>query len=830
MKRERIIKIGVLAVVFVFSIIGFSYWTNRGNSHMTADMGSATFPTISFKVGDQEVNTLVGYKREMNVVAVRDTILAYGDDGDLALCVEHYGKHIDSLKYEILASDGKEKLREETIDDVKKEMSIRVDRALGREQEGVLKFTLDCDGEELYYYTRIIKDNGYHVKECLEYAKDFHTNALKKQNEESIKLVLETNEKGNNKTLQHVNIHSDLKHVMWGELSPKLVGEANVEIKEAKKAYTSILLSYQVECKGDNNKKEVYQVDEFFKVLYGKNRCYVLEYDRTMEEVFNTSNTVLSDKGVVLGISDEGNLYKVNKKGTAVAFVQANELWSYNKEEDAFSLLFSFVDSENKNQRNLTGKNSIRICSMDDEGNVTFTVCGYMNRGMHEGESGVAIYYYNVSQNTVQEEAFIPSLESVSVIEKELDKLAYYNSEKKELSLIADGKLLKSKSKKTGYTVIIDDLANKNYVVSPDGSMIAYQIEKEKQKIIEIWDLSKDSKWSIEPESEQQVIPLGFVENDFVYGIAMKDNEGVNSSGAKVQAMHRLEICDQNQKVVKTYEKDDSYILSATIEDNLIRLKQGRKNGNRYVEIEEDYITNNETANEFVSRQSYWTDLKQTQYRFVFNKGIKDKKAKTIKAKQVLQEKSTVLEPQKSSKTYYFVFGHGTSLGVFEEPSDAVAVAENCAGVVISQNQNYVWEANNREAWYRNQKIERFTVKSGENGLGACVRRILSYERKEAKGFSNLDVKNAEKILREHLETETICFQGASVKDVFYLMNKGVPVIAMKNGSDAILLVGYDAKTVTYIDPMSGEVTTNAIEKVDQMLAGSDQTLIAYIK
>ncbi len=830
MKRERIIKIGVLAVVFVFSIIGFSFLTNRGNSHMTADMGTATFPTISFQVGDHEVNTLVGYKREMKVAAVRDTILAYEDNGKLNVHLEPYGKHIDSLKYEILSLDGKEKLREETVDDVKKSLTLRVDRALNREQEGILKITLNCEGENLYYYTRIIKDNGYHVNECVEYVQEFHMNAIKKQNEESIKLVLEPNEKGNNKTLQHVNIHSDLKHVMWGDLSPKLVNDASIEIKEVKKAYTSILLSYRVACKGDNNKEEVYQVDEFFKVFYGKNRFYVLEYDRTMEEVFDTSNVVLSDKGVVLGISDEENSYKINKDGTAIAFMQANELWSYSKEKDAFSLLFSFVDSENENKRNRTDNHSIRISAIDEEGNVTFTVCGYMNRGVHEGESGVGIYYYNASQNTVQEEAFIPSTDSLSVIEKELDKLTYYNKEKKELYLIADGNLLKSKSKKTGYTVVMEDLESKNYVVSPNGNMIAYQVEREKDSVIEIWDLSKDSKWNVEPESGQNVFPLGFVENDFVYGIALEDNEGISASGMKVQAMHRLEIRDQNQKVVKVYEKQDSYILDATIEENQIRLKQGRKSGDRYIEIEEDYITNNETANEFVSRQSYWTDLKQTQYRFVFSKGIKGKKAKTLKAKQVLQERSVVFETQENNGSYYYVYGHGKNIDAFREPSDAIVLAESCSGVVVSQNQHYVWEANNREAWYRNAKIERFTAKQGENGLAACVRRILTYERKEAGELSSLDIKNAEKILSQQLETETIRFHGASVKDVFYLINKGVPVIAMKNSSNAILLVGYDAKTVTYVDPMSGEVFTHAIEKVDQLLEGSGCTMIAYIK
>jgi surface protein len=77
---------------------------------------------------------------------------------------------------------------------------------------------------------------------------------------------------------------------MWGKLEPKIVQEPKIDITETKKAYTSVVLRYQVLCEGDNNKKETYEVKEFFKVLYKKDSFYLLEYDRTMEEIFDTSN------------------------------------------------------------------------------------------------------------------------------------------------------------------------------------------------------------------------------------------------------------------------------------------------------------------------------------------------------------------------------------------------------------------------------------------------------------------------------------------------------------------------------------------------------------
>ena len=112
-------------------------------------------------------------------------------------------------------------------------------------------------------------------------------------------------------------------------------------------------------------------------------------------------------------------------------------------------------------------------------------------------------------------------------------------------------------------------------------------------------------------------------------------------------------------------------------------------------------------------------------------------------------------------------------------------------------------------AWYRNFKFDRFVAKDGENGFEACEKKAFSVEGEP---------------------TETIRFEGNSVKDLFYLMDKGTPVIAMKSNSNAILLVGYDAKTVTYIDPMSGTVYTHNIGKVDEMLKEGGNTFLAYIK
>lgn len=830
--KERTVRIVVLSVVFVLAIIVFSFWTNRGSDDMTADMGSATLPTVSFRVAGREVNMLTGYKREMNFSAVRDTISVYEESEKLEMTIHHNADSVDSVSYEIYTLDGEEKLYQETINKVKGKVSLKMGAKLSEGQEGVLKITLHRGEAPLYYYTRVMKDNNYHVKDCVNYIEELHTNILKKQNEDAVKKVMESNSEGDNTTFQHVTIHSDLNHIMWGSLKPEVVNDLKYEIKEAKEAYTSVLLRYQVSCAGDNNERELYNVQEFFKVAYGSERIYLLEYDRAMEEIFDTSNVTLSSKGVILGIAKEDTPYKVNSDGSIVAYVQANELWNYQRDEDAFSLVFSFASAEKYDERNLTDNHSINILSMEDDGNMTFSVSGYMNRGEHEGESGIVIYYYYASKNCTREIAFIPSTESYTLMEKTLGESAYYNQEQDVLYLLSHGTLRKVDMEESVNTVLVEGLQKGQYVASDDGHLFAYQKNADGNIVTEVWDFANESKKVLSASAGEVIVPLGFVGNDFVYGISKTENAGHDTSGIAVQAMHKVEIRNEKNKVIKTYEQANVYVLRAIVENNMITLKQGVKEGNLFKEISEDYITNNETSSdEQVVLKSYLTDLKGKQYRLTFAKSIQDIKAKALHPKQVIQERATVLELEsETSAEYFYVYGHGEQAGVFEEAGEAITLAEELSGVVISPKQNYVWEADNRVAWYRNFEVSAFAAKDGETNLAACVRKVLSYEGKSVDVAAELSSKAPEQILSEHLETEAVRFRSCSVKDMFYLIDKGVPVIGLKDSTNAILFIGYDAKTATYIDPTNGGIYASSIEKIDEMLKGSGNTFIGYVR
>ena len=291
-------------------------------------------------------------------------------------------------------------------------------------REAVLKVILTTGDETVSYYTRIAAPTDLTTQECLEYAMDFHDKAINQEGTEDLQSHLEPNEESDNTTYQTVNIHSDVTHVQWGELSPEIVGDVEWSIKESNTVYTSILAKYQVSCQDENGETALYNVKEFFRVRFLVDTIYLLDYNRDMEQIFEGRTQDFDENGILFGITSLDDVqYEANSDETIVAFVQGRNLWLYNGEEDELTEVFSFSDQEGRDMRSKNDQHAVRIISMDDNGNLAFAVYGYMNRGYHEGEVGVGIYYFSTDTNAIEEKAFIPSTKSYAIAADELGKM-----------------------------------------------------------------------------------------------------------------------------------------------------------------------------------------------------------------------------------------------------------------------------------------------------------------------------------------------------------------------------------------------------------------------
>lgn len=811
--KRYLVNGGILVAVFVFAVIIFSYVTNKENSNdMLADMGSASRPQVSFSCNGYEVNSLPVYAKDMEITAVRDTVTPVSSE-QLELKVKAYDNSIESLEYAVYTLDGEEKLLDGKVGQPQETAVLPLDKEGLLAEERVLEIILNMEEEKrAYLYTRIVDSTETNVFECLNYIRVFHEDALNKADDSVVKSSIEPNEEGDNTTFAHVTINSDYDHVSWGSLEPEVENSELWNIKEINSTYTSVQLQYRVRCKGEENESDIYSVKEFFRVRHipEGNKDYLLDYDRTMKQIFDSSHQTLSDKGITLGIADGDVSYMSNKDGTIVSFVQARELWNYNKETDALSLVFSFADAENTDIRNLFPQHEIKLLQMDEKGNTVFSVFGYMNRGSHEGEVGIAVYYYDTEQNSVEEKVFVSSKRSYERVIYELGDLVYYSVSNNIFYVLSDGTLYEVDADNGKKTELATGLSDSQYVVSDDGKLAAYrkQADKSGGGSVAVKNFSTGEERTVEGASDEIICPLGFMNNDFVYGVSRKEDAGKTVSGQETAPMYKVIIENSKGKTVKTYEQEGFYILGAEFEDGLITLDRATKDGTTYTGTSEDYITNNEKKGKSkIYAEVYVTELKETQTRLVFEDGIEDVKPELLKPKQVLRNNVEVVTfEDEDAQEKCYVYGYGGLQGIYDSAGKAIQAADMYNGVVVSKRQTYIWQRGNRDL--------KYSISGKDEEIRTICARLNNGE-------------SAADIMGDISDGKSIDLTGCDAEQLLYIVNQDTPVIAMLDTKTAVVIVGYGEGFITYKNSGGGQ-NVMSYEEMNGMTAGSGHTYVAY--
>lgn len=833
--KEKVKRAGILTFVFLIAVIVFSFLTNQGNADMTADMGGATLPRIQIVSGEYEINPLVGYVSEMNVGKMRSTITPVDFQSGIALRIEEGVLPIKALTYEVCSSDGKEILYKEKRKEIGEEASLTFPGLELADREAILKLTLHTEKQDIYYYTRICTKEGTDSDACLAFAERFHNMTFGKENTESIAAYLENGtEDDETENLQKVTIHSDAEHLTWGELRPQIKGEVSRSIKEISGNYMTIVYDYEVECAGEQDETEVYQIREYLKVRYAEGTEYLLDYERTMEQELDASGNVLDNNGILLGIAKEELPYMANEAGTIVSFVQAGELWNYNQNQDALSLVFSFADSEGYDIRNLYKEHEIQIVSVNEQGDTTFKVIGYMNRGEHEGEVGTAIYFFDIEKNFVEEKAFIPDNISSEILLKEQEQLVYYNEQQEVLYAMKEGTLYKVDLEKGKKEALVENLEKDQYVSSKDGRLLAYQTVSslENAEEVKVLDFVTGKERTVTCSSGEFIRPLGFISEDFVYGIGRKEDAGAFVTGEHVCPMYKLEIRDTDNEVVKIYQADQVYVTGVTVEEKMLILDRVVKNESVYTAVAKDYITSNEEVEKSnISVETYTSDEKERQVRIKYESGISDKKPKLLKPKQVLFENPVLIPFEEEGEAeVFYTYGKGKLLGIYASAADAIRQANENQGLVVSESQKYVWERGNRSLVYDIAGVDLSPYQEG-NTLAAALNRLFVYEGKTVDAAGEMAAgKKPIEILQEQFLGNVLDLHGCRPEELCYILGKGTPIIAMTDLNNAVLLIGYNDSMITYVKPDTGEKVSVPYEELEALTVASGNTYLGYLK
>lgn len=838
-------KVVTFIVVFLVSATIVSATMNKGNTELTADLAAPTLPLVYMNVEGMDVNCLHGYMEKMKESTLRDTLTPIGEDRSVSLRIEKYGMGIAGMSFEVRSIDG-ERLVEATdvynyIDDGNQvTATFTIKDLIETGVEHMLVILLENEnGQTLRYYTRIIRADGYPVKEHLEFVKDFHEKTFDKEAAKSITKYLESNAEGDNSTFHKVNIHSSFKQITWGDLKVTRVTEPIIQIRELGTQIASMQLTYVVSVPEGRN-LNYYNVKEYYRVRYTPDRLYLLNYERTMSQYLNEENAVFINDKIVLGIADSNLQMQESDDSNVLAFVNENKLYSYNINDNKFAVIFGFYDNQTKDIRALYDENGIKILQVDETGNVEFLVYGYMTRGLHEGEVGIQIYEYNSVLNTIEEIVFLPYTKAPAILEQDIEQLAYVNKAD-TLYLMLDGTVYSIHLGDKSVSEIVSNLSDDSFKVSESNSTIVWQTGEDPYASASLttMNLNTGKQKNISAGAGRYIAPLGFMGEDLIYGVAYKTDVVEDESGSMLFPMFEVHIQNDLGEKLKTYRQNGIYIIGCEVEDNQINLtrvaKQTEEEQTVYTPVDDDQIMNNEEMD--IGKNTITTVVTEeyeTYVQIAVKKEINTKTLKIMYPKLVLYEgvREITLDAPEEYIDRYYIYDRSGLRDIVTRADAAVDIGEKMSGIVVNDKGHLVWAAGNRSTKNQIMAIKEAGITEEKSSLAVCLDTILKYEG-IARATETMLARGetAISILDKELEdAQIIDLSGCSLNAMLYYVNQDIPVLALLNDGNAVLIIGFNELNTVLMDPRTGTIYKKGMNDSTRLFEENGNRFITYVK
>ena len=839
--KKTIIRIAVCVVVFLASALIIGSIMNQGHNNMTMEMAPATLPMITMESGGVACNELHGNTVEMDVAYQKDCITLLGEGRQANFTVDTFGREITGISTEVRSIDGSRLIENSEVTGWKANgksfsVSLTLKDLIDTNTQYSLTLILELEGEQkVYYYTTILWNDDVHISEILEFATDFHGKLYDKDMAKELTKYLEPNSKlTDNGTFHKVNIHSSFQQITWGSLEPVQEDAASIRLTQISGNVASLLMDFVVST-GEGKNKTYYNVEEYYRVRYTSERMYLLDYERTMTQIPDTTRMYANDK-ILLGITDENVDMMESADGNTVVFSDMGQLLSYNAATNGLTVIFSFYDKDNADRRTLYDNHGIKILDVDEGGNVKFAVYGYMNRGRHEGETGIQIISYDNSLNTIEEEVYIPYSKSYAVLKDEMEQLLYRNRQQHVYFFLENGVYdvdLENRSAEQLVSIRQDD----SLQVSENHEIIVWQegddINHSNQ--LNVRNLNTGEQTVIRAEDGEAIRPLGFMGEDIIYGVARESDIRTENSGQIFYPMYKVCISNSSGDNLKEYGQDGIYIVDCAIEGNQITLSRIQRSENgSYQEILDDQIMNN--VEEEPGQNKVVTadiDIYERYVQIQTKTTIDTKTIKVLNPKEVVFEggRELTLDAVSEVSRYYVYNAYGVQ-GIYGAPGKAVKEAYDSAGVVANDRGITVWLKGNRVSRNQIMAIKEESVTDQKNSLTVCLDNILRHAGITRNTEYDLaQGKTAIQILEENMTgVQVLDLSGCSLDAVLYYVNQDIPVLAILEDGEAVLVTGFNEFNVVIMEPSTGKLYKKGMNDATTWFAENGNHFISYMK
>lgn len=842
-------RIVVLILCFFATIFLVNKIENAGVEEVSIEMEQATLPIVYVRYNNEFINILHGYAGKVDTTFFRDTITPMDYGKTIELWADQGKEEYTSYEYELRSLYQGDLIENGTINEINHadgydKMSITFRTDLEELQEYVLVVkVMQNEDVAVRYYTRVVVENNFHAEELLDFVKTFNESLFDKEKAEGvISKSIEPNEDGNNEYLSQVNIHSNFDTITFADLEPTRLTSPIPSIKEIDDSYAIIQLKYLISAV-ENKVIENYYITEEYRVRYvNEDSVYLLDYNRVQETMFTIDNIDASTNTFKLGILEDENFqYTTSSELDKVAFTQARQLWYYDYSAGTITNVYGFCQADNYTDVRVTyDENNIKILRMTDEGNITFAVYGYMNRGIHEGKVGIAVFEFDAEKDKIQEVLFVENDKPYNILKDDMETLLYLNSDG-EFYYFDNDSVVCIDTKTLESELFIEDVLSENLAVSQDNHLIGYpnDLLTENTTAITVFDLETKESREIQAMAGEKLSAIGFVEGDLVLGRIRDGDIEVALDKTVICPASTIDIIDSDNNVVKTYGTTGVYVVDAAAKNNVVYLNRVRKINGGFEETSQDFITYKEKEEKNTLSVAYkntdrgYNQLYMTFPNYIY---ISESPKLMITKTAVNDEDTTVKIKFDHTNKKFYAFGQGKYMKSYLNLNAAVRTAYENAGVVLDENGVIVWRKIAVKDYHTvADKIKIHTVSSVEDTLGGCIYMMGVYEGK-TPDYSVLqqDIADGElsieDIILEYTGRQGTDITGCDFENGLYYLCKDAPVITRFADGTYVLVTSYNGEKVRYINPLEPTDIVEPRAEFEEKVKDSGNVFLSYVR
>lgn len=836
-------KTVVLLIVFAASLVFFGKQLESDvyEEGKVVEMGKESLPYLTLTSQNIKMNRLYGYNGPIEENIVRESITPLGTDRKIGISISKSDTRLVKLQYEVVDKGNGEVYYTGELNSINQgttELEIELDFGFQTSTEYILALTGTTDsGRKVHYFTRLkyYTENSF-LSEKLNFAMTFHEDTFHKAKAEELERYLEPDGTAQNDSLATVNIKSDSDLVTWGQLSPKKISEVVPVVKEYNMETACFQFSYYVEGTTFSG-KEKFQVDEFYRVRFAGGNSYLLNFERTMEAVFDPGLTSVQKNQIKIGITNETDMDILpNEETESLYFVREGNLFRYDmdKKKNTIIKVYSAFSEEASYEYREGGKQGIRLLKTDAEGNLYFAVYGYFPRGQYEGKVAIVLYEYLYKEQTLNELVYLPMDTTYQQLKEDFSSYGYV-SERNVYYFTVANVVYSYNMEARRLTKVAENITDKGFKVMRQSNSYVWSdsLEKGYGKELTVFHLETEKKTVIPAAGEDEYVRLlGVINDDVIYGLVRKKDVVNTNAGEPLIPCYKIVIANNEGEASKIYEAKNKYVTDVAVDGNVMTLSRVKKTGNKkFQTISEDSILNQtEQKSSAYELKARVTSGTLTEWYISFPSSFtidKIPEYKVTECEIVSSGRSVHLDELKVPK--YYVYALGKITGAYEDPAEAISVADEQMGVVVSGSHIVVWERSGSFLMNSVAGIEMCRESGKVSNLAACTYMVL-----KANHFSvsaeKLSAKNKSiyQLLHQYMD-EPVNLSGTTLEQALYFVSSGKYVIGMTGNSTAVVISGYDTKTLTVYNPQNGKQETVSRSEMEKVFENAGNRFISYL-